>query len=555
MTPSILHTPNLITRRRFLGRTGRLGLAAALSGLVDIPVVLKRALAEGSIGQPGPDGSVKKILFIFLRGACDALNTVIPVRDDAYNGIHRPSLYISQDANSAIYDETTGVCDFPISSGVNTDPDFATFHYNKALTLRNGFAALHPSLKFLAPVINGGDVALLHRVGYPNQSRSHFDSQRYWENGIPNDNGTQEGIFFRAMVESGLAASAPLTGVSIQSSLPLLLRGNGAAMTNLSDPTRYELLGVPRSASGDLKAQGALGASLRYPLPDKTYRDLLNLQYENLTQTLKIFDGIDFTETGNTFTDDVNSDGSSSPYHLFPTQIAKNGGYAAFGDNADKQVVPSGGTSDAFFRNLKAAALLLNRTDAIIAGTELTGWDTHSNQGALSGTHPDLLRRVGWAVYALKKYFTKYGRGNNAPSASAKVNWDDVIVITLSEFGRTTIENANFGTDHAEGGTVLVAGGAVNGGVYGCHPSDSYNGHNVPWVAGNSGSMFGVNNRYLQRAIDYRSVLGEILRNHLGASQPQLERIIPGYADPAENLRLGGSGLDETTIAGEVGVV
>jgi uncharacterized protein (DUF1501 family) len=282
---------------------------------------------------------------------------------------------------------------------------------------------------------------------------------------------------------------------------------------------------------------------------------LLNLQYQNLTQTLEIFDGIDFAETGNTFTDNVNTDGDGVAYHLFPTQSAKNGGYAAHGENTDKYVVPSGATSDSFFRNLKAAALLLNRTDAIIAGTELTGWDTHNNQGGVSGTHPELLRRVGWAIYALKKYFTNYGRGSNAPSSAAKVNWDDVMVITLSEFGRTTIENANFGTDHAEGGTVIVAGGAVNGGVYGCHPSDSYNGHNVPWLTGNTGSMFGVSNRYLKRAIDYRSVLGEVLRNHLGASQPQLERIIPGYADAAENLQLGGAGLDGTTIAGEIGIL
>ena len=88
----------------------------------------------------------------------------------------------------------------------------------------NGFAALHPSLKFLAPIYNAGHLALIHRVGYTKQSRSHFDSQNYWENGNPNNNIIKSGIFYRTMVESGLANTAPLTGVSIQTSLFLFCR-------------------------------------------------------------------------------------------------------------------------------------------------------------------------------------------------------------------------------------------------------------------------------------------------------------------------------------------
>src|SRR4029453_47337 len=88
---------------------------------------------------------------------------------------------------------------------------------------------------------------------YPRQSRSHFDSQNYWENGNPNNNLSKDGIFYRTIIESGLANSAPLTGVSIQSSLPLILRGSDAAMTNLTSPTRYDLLGVP-TPGGDNKA-------------------------------------------------------------------------------------------------------------------------------------------------------------------------------------------------------------------------------------------------------------------------------------------------------------
>jgi uncharacterized protein (DUF1501 family) len=202
-----------------------------------------------------------------------------------------------------------------------------------------------------------------------------------------------------------------------------------------------------------------------------------------------------------------------------------------------------------FFNNLKAAALILNKTDAIVAGTEVGGFDTHSTQGQLTGAHPNLQRRIAWALYALRKYFLNYGD---------KATWDNMVVITLSEFGRTTVENADRGTDHAEAGVMFLAGGAVKGlnkgnttGVFGCHPGDS-----IPWVTGQTGSMFGASTRYLKRAYDYRSVLGKLIRDHLGATQNQLNRIIPGYAVSGERLLAGGtSSVDGVPTMGEPNIV
>src|SRR5262245_21436543 len=242
---------NLITRRAFLDRSFKTSMAVALSTLVDIPFVMKRALAEGSIGLNG-----KKVLFIWLRGANDGLNSVIPIRDGAYS-TSRPSLPIPQDPGTNY--AATGPCDlFEAGDGSIYDS------YPYAIRTGNGYAALHPSLKFLAPVYNAGDLALIHRVAYPRQSRSHFDSQNYWETGSPNNNLSKDGIFSRTIIESGLANTAPLTGVSIQSSLPLILRGSAAAMTNLNDPNRYDLLGIPNDANGNAKAANALGQAGTY---------------------------------------------------------------------------------------------------------------------------------------------------------------------------------------------------------------------------------------------------------------------------------------------------
>ena len=532
---------NIISRRNFLDHSAKLGLGVAISSLVDIPWVMKRALADvTSNSMLGRNG--KKLLFIFLRGANDGLNSVIPIGDSLYAS-SRPTIALQPDPATDY--TAVGPCDFPISP-TSADP---TFGYTNAIRLGNGFSALHPCLKFLAPVYNAGDLALIHRVAYPKQSRSHFDSQNYWENGSPNNKNSKDGVFYRTVIESGLANTAPLTGVSIQSSLPLSLRGSKAAMTNLTDPTRYNLRGIPDNAAGNKKADAALQAADEFPFPDKRNRELLSLQYKNLSDTLSIFASIDFTETGNTYVDDEATDGDA-PYSLFPTSNAKNGGFALHGNDPAKYVVDTGAYS--FFNNLKAAAIVLNKTDAIIAGTQLDGFDTHSNQGSTTGSHPNLQKRIAWAMYGLRKYFLQH---------HDKATWDNLVVVTLSEFGRTTIENSDKGTDHAEANVMFVAGGAVKGynkspgqmGIFGGSPSDS-----VPWVPGGNPnpSMLGASSRYLKRAVDYRSVLGKLIRDHLGASQDQLNRIIPGYADPGEKLQAGGtSAKDNTPIIGEVPIV
>jgi uncharacterized protein (DUF1501 family) len=545
---------NIMTRRGFLDRSMKISAGIALATLTDIPFAVKRALAEGNIGLNG-----KKLLFIFLRGANDSLNSVIPLGDPAYNTTNRPSIIIKKDPN-AVYSQSGGSCFDPTQfadfAGTARTAADATFSYDFAIPLGNGFTGLHPSLKFLAPVYNSGDLVMIHRVGYPNQSRSHFDSQNYWETGAPNAKLVTDGILYRAMIQSGLANSAPLTAVSIQSALPKMLQGSAAAMTNLTDPTRFNLLGVPNTSSGNYKADSAIKAALAYPAAGNLTRDLIQLQYQNLSNTLPIFASIDFSDAGNTFVDNINTDGDV-PYYLFPNTNAKNGGANLNGRVGDtnKYVVDTGGYG--FFTNLKAAALILNKTDAIVAGTEFGGFDTHNSQGASKGTHANLQRRIAWAMYGLQKFFKTYGKGGPSALPGAKVSWDDLIVVTMSEFGRTTVENGSFGTDHAEAGAMFLAGGGVKGygkgntyGLFGGSNTDPL----LPWVLNGptGGSMFGAGGRYLKRCVDYRQVMGKIIRDHLGATQSQLNQIIPGYGNPAERLIVGGTSIDSTDILPEL---
>jgi uncharacterized protein (DUF1501 family) len=507
---------NVITRRYFMSTGFRATMAAALASLGNVPGFIQRAIAEGSIGLQG-----KKVLFIFFRGGNDGINNLIPVEDPAYYPA-RTRVGIPKDPDpivAARYATAGGECDVV---GPN---------YPYAIPLGNGFAALHPALYELAPVFNAGELAIIHRVAYPRQSRSHFDSEKYWENGSPYNNGLKEGIFYRAMIESGLTGQRALTGVSVQSNMPLIIRGE-YPMTNLGDPLRYDLLGVNFTSSTNrdrVKQINANDAATLRPYPAKDNRTLVYGLGKQFHETFDIFQQIGFAN--NNFVDP--------------------GGIQLFNVN------------DGYYKNLKAAAQILANTDAIVAGTQFGGFDTHTAQGAAIGSHATLLRKIGHTMYALKHFFSNPAYNNQGRSI-----WEDIVVVTLSEFGRTSIDNGSGGTDHAEASVMYVGGGAVNGGVYACDPSINATMGAPNWTPADpgwtptdpataGGSMFAASSRYLKRAVDYRSVLGEIIRDHLGATQAQLNRIIPAYAqESVEHLKNGISAAGSTTpIIGELGII
>ena len=527
---------NVITRRSFLKAGMEASVLAGLASMTGLPPFLQRALAEGNIGLNG-----KKLLFIFLRGGNDGLNNVIPIQDPSY-APNRAQIRLPKDP-AAFYDQVTGQCDAP--------GDLQPY----AIRLGNGFAALNPNLYDLAPLYNTGRLALIHRVAYRTQSRSHFDSEKYWEKATDGTSANKlvgDGVFYRTIVESGWNREHALSGVSFQNNLPQTLRG-ALPMTNLSSVNRYNILGVSGTTSSTngttvaadrLKLLNAIDAANGRPFPPKDNRELVHNLGNAFRDTLDVFQD---PASGFARNDFFDTDGKS----LFPINTASD--HPLAGTNPVQYRFGNGAYG--FFQNLKSAAQTLANTDAVITGTEMGGFDTHTAQVTAGsphlGGHGNLLRRIGWAFYALSKFFTN-------TSYSPRVRWEDVIVVTMSEFGRTSAENASVGTDHAEASVMYVGGGAVNGGVYGCS-TDSLNG--VPqWVPGTGakdGSMFAANANvgYLRRCIDYRSVLGEVIRDHLGATQGQLDRIIPGYASEAtERLRTGGM-IGTTPIIGELGIV
>jgi uncharacterized protein (DUF1501 family) len=173
-----------------------------------------------------------------------------------------------------------------------------------------------------------------------------------------------------------------------------------------------------------------------------------------------------------------------------------------------------------FFNSLKINALSLLESDATstngtrISGTELASFDTHNNQGQLAGSQADLL---SWLAYGLRSLRVVLS-GAATDDRDYPAIWNDTLVTTLSEFGRTTMENGSGGTDHAAASCLFLAGGNVNGGVYNCD--------NQTWP---TGVMFADSGRYLLLRTDYRAVFWEVLRDHMGADAAGVDTIFPGY--------------------------
>jgi uncharacterized protein (DUF1501 family) len=548
---------HIITRRSFLSNSGRAAIGLGLASLMNIPPFLKQALAEGSIGING-----KKLIFIFLRGGNDGINNVVPVLDPSYRG--------TGDANRKLLalplDPSLGATGYSTATGV---ADIVPIEYPYAVRLGNGFATLNPALRDLSPLFNSGHLAVAQRVGYRSLSRSHFDSEQYWEKGTDGTvTGSQigNGVWYRTIVESGWNANHALSGVSIQSNMPASLRGE-QPMTNLSSIGRYNLLGV-YNASGStntdrVKMLNALDAAYLQPYPAKDNREMVHTLGIQFRDTLDIFQDPSF-QSNNWF-----DEGGSYPdgSYLFPTTATQD--QTIPGTSPVQYRVGSGGYG--FMTSIRNCAQMLNSTDAIITGTEMGGFDTHTAQVTYDSTnmislphlggHASLLRRIGAAYYALWRYFTLYGKGGAHEIPGARVGWSDVVVVTMSEFGRTSIENDSLGTDHGEASVMYIAGGGVNGGVFGCDQNPNPKLGGAPnWAVGTgakNGALYSADTNvgYLRRTIDYRSVIGEIIRDHLGATQGQLNRIIPAYANESTEHLLNGGTVATTPIVGELGII
>ena len=132
---------------------------------------------------------------------------------------------------------------------------------------------------------------------------------------------------------------------------------------------------------------------------------------------------------------------------------------------------------------------------------DVGGWDTHVNQGGAEGQLANNLDNLGQGLAAFAD-----GLG--------EAEWNNTVVVVVSEFGRTFRENGNKGTDHGHGTTYWVLGGKVHGGRVAGQQ-----------VAINAGSL--LQNRDYPVLNNYRDVLGGMMQRMYGLSPTDLSKVFP----------------------------
>jgi uncharacterized protein (DUF1501 family) len=316
----------------------------------------------------------------------------------------------------------------------------------------DGFFGLHPSLSPLEPLWRTGALAVVHACGSPHSTRSHFDAQDYMESGTPGLKSTPDGWLARA-AQTRPAPASPLRAVALGSTLPRILRGDAGAIS-MASLQRFDVRAGAQ----------AVGARQGFEsLYEKSVQDLLH-------------------GTGRETFEAVRMLKRANAAGLAPANGAQ---------------YPRSRLGE----SLRQIAQLIRADVGLeVAFTDAGGWDTHVGQGAEQGQLATRLRDFGASLAAF--------------ALDLGDRMADVVVLTMSEFGRTVAENGNRGTDHGHATAMLLFGGGVRGArVYGRWPGLArerlYEG------------------RDLAVTTDFRALFAEVAGRQLGIANPA--SLFPGW--------------------------
>jgi uncharacterized protein (DUF1501 family) len=386
---------------RAMGRRAFIGAAASALGL----------FTAGRL-YALPAQNAPRLLVVFLRGAYDAANIVVPVSSDFYYA-SRPTLAIQKE---------------------------------EALPL-TGEWGLHPALKeSIYPLWQQKQIAFVPFAGTDDTSRSHFETQDTIELGQPVGGTRNYRSGFLARTAGVLTGDQP---IAFTADLPLSFRGGATPIPNI-----------------------ALNFAGRPGVTDKNAA-LIQSMYQGQDLAPAVAQG-------------------------FAVQAQV---YQAI--SAEMQAANRDAVSPKGFELSAQRIGVLMRDKFNLGFVDVGGWDTHVNQGAADGY---LANRIG-----------ELGRGLAMLAATLGPQWNNTLVVVVSEFGRTFRENGDRGTDHGHGSVYWVLGGGIRGGQIA--------GKQVPIT---QASLF--QDRDLPVLNDYRGLIGGVLQRAYGLSQAQVATVFPSAA-------------------------
>lgn len=339
------------------------------------------------------------------------------------------------------------------------EPSYYSYRPNIAIPQRevidlDGFFGLHPAMAALKPLWDQRHLAVVHAAGSPDPTRSHFDAQDYMESGTPGVKATADGWLNRALQSEDAAC----VQCDSQAHTPFRAMALGAQVP-LTLQGRIQALALDNIRDFAVQSPAGSGFAAMY---NASTDAVLHGPGRDTFEAVKMLAAAD-----------------PERYTPAPGAAYPNG---VFGDS------------------LKQIAQLLKANFGVEAAfAEIGGWDTHQNQGAVEGQLGARLREFGDGVAA---FWTDMGDQAG-----------DIVLVTMSEFGRTCRQNGTGGTDHGHANVMFMLGGPVRGGhVYG------------RWPGLAPEQLY--EERDLAITTDFRRVLGEAALRTLGARD--LEMIFPG---------------------------
>lgn len=306
---------------------------------------------------------------------------------------------------------------------------------NSALRLNDTFG-LHKNLPKMHALYGAGELLPIHACATAYRERSHFDAQNVLETGAAAPFARTEGWLNKAL--GALPQSRAEMGMALSAQAPLILRGPAAVAT--------------WSPSA---------------LPD--------VETDTIARLLSLYEARD-----------------PALANALQSAMSANG----IAMNAGADGMRGGGRALAPLARI-AARFLKSDDGPVAAVMEMSGWDTHANQGVEQGP--------------LARALTSLDDGLDAFKQEMGPAWANTVVIIATEFGRTAAPNGAGGTDHGTGAAAFLAGGAVRGGRV-----------LADWPGlGRSALHEG---RDLRPTTDLRAVFKGVLADHLRVPSASLER-------------------------------
>lgn len=333
---------------------------------------------------------------------------------------------------------------------------------------------MHPAMANMQSFWGDGNMALIHNVGYASQNRSHARSTDIWTSASNANQNLNSGWAGRFLVEDNpdFIANPP--------EFPLGVRIGGSA-------------NVFQSEFGNLGVTFGGASQFTRFLEQGGFYDEENVPANEFGRSLSFARKI----------------ANSSFKYLESIQAA-----------ADRAVNLADYPNTGLSRSLAVVARLIRGgLNTKLYLVSLGGFDTHNNQGGLSGGHANLLSIISNAVNA---FYSDLGTDNLSHRALA---------MTFSEFGRTLQENSSQGTDHGSSAPVMVFG-PVKGGQYGSHAT-------LEELDRSGDPIYGT---------DFRSVYTTIMDDWFGLPADDISSVIPGQyskIDFVDAVAAGSPRLDE----------